>query len=234
MPDLGPLAGALMELLRPALKALLGTAVGMAIFSIALAGGSFYLAAQGGSTGGAVLAGILALVVGAIFGGILSLKRAVLSALLSGLSRLALGSRVLGVVFSRIIGVAGVAGDGAAGDRGGAVARTVERLPLADAEARLRGAVSSLLAEGESGWLRRRLRERLLESVERVTLARFRAEGAGVDLLKVRDELAGQIDGLLAAQIGAVMTKLTVGLTLLTAVLSLGAALLIRRVSSGS
>jgi hypothetical protein len=94
----------------------------------------------------------------------------------------------------------------------------LERVPLAQAEARVKTAVRDLLAApsergGLTGFAAGRLRARLLRSVEVYTLARFRerdqAEG-GVNLAAVRDDLAGRIDGALERRLTQTLNLWTV------------------------
>jgi hypothetical protein len=150
----------------------------------------------------ALVAAVVAVAQGVAAGMVLGAKRAVVMALAHGLGALRLGRSLVRLVFDRLLGVA----EGQeAGERGGRVARGLERLPLARAEKLLRGVVQGLLGEtGEGGWLRRTIRRRLLALVEKYTLARFREEAAtsgGVDLLKVREDLEGRIDESLVRKV---------------------------------
>jgi hypothetical protein len=85
----------------------------------------------------------------------------------------------------------------------------LERVPLAQAEKLLRGAVTDVLrgpAEGGGvvSWATRRLQGRLLRHVEAFTLARFRESGSeqgGVDLLQVQADLENRLDGALVASL---------------------------------
>lgn len=130
---------------------------------------------------------------------VLGIGRGVVNAAVETLRRLQLGRLIVGQVFQRILGVR----EGEeVGERGGAVARGLERLPLAQANTRLDAAVAAVTGEvSEGGWLRRAVRRLLLKGVRAVTLARFRDDTArhgGVDLLKVRDGLGGSVDGRVA------------------------------------
>jgi uncharacterized membrane protein len=146
-----------------------------------------------------VVALVEAVVVGTLLGG----KRALVMALVHGLRTYRLGGAVVGLLFRRLLGVEAEA---PAGERGAWLARAAERVPLAQAEARLNGAVEAVLAApaeggGPLGWGRRRLQTRLVSAVGKYTLARFREEGAkegGVDLVKVQAELATRVDDGLA------------------------------------
>ena len=143
--------------------------------------------------------------------GFLAVKNAILRGLLHGLKRLHLGARLLGLLFDRL----GVSEGTEQGERAGTVGRVVERLPLQQAEAKLRSGVDALLEEraakrGVRAWLARALSNAALRQVEKVTLARFRtldAAQGGVDLLVVRDELAATIDGALAQSVAAQLNK---------------------------
>jgi hypothetical protein len=185
----------------------------MFVLTSILAAVSYKIAAQSGSPGKAILAVVLVLALGAVLGGLLAVKRAVLQALRHGAARLQLGQRTFGALFARIVGLSGEAAAGAAGERGGAIARTVEKLPLARAEQLLSDAVAGLYKEGGvSGFFRTRLHAAIVDRVAAITLARFRAEGAqagGVDLIKVRDELSAKSEELLCGVFDKAMLKLT-------------------------
>ncbi len=148
---------------------------------------------------GAVVALVEAVVVGTLLGG----KRALIMALVHGLRTYRLGGAVVGLLFRRLLGVSAEA---PSGERGAWPARAAERVPLAQAEARLNAAVDAVLAApaeggGLLGWGRRRLQARLVSAVGKYTLARFREVGAkegGVDLVKVQAELATRVDEGLA------------------------------------
>lgn len=221
MPDLGPAVGGLLGLvtpiLGPALSAFLRTTIGMSLLGLVLTGASFYWAAQGSVMRGA-LAAALALALCTWIGIMLAAKRAVGRGLLHGLQRLGLGRRLLELLFDRLVP-----------DR---AAQAVERLPLAQAEERLGSAVRGLIAAqdqggGLRGWLRRKLQTRLLLGIQQATLARFRKSGSevsGIDLLRVRDELAGNIDRLLGDKIQAALASTTILFVGLAVLLSLAGA----------
>lgn len=226
MPDLAPVVGGLFDLLTPilgpALRAFLRTTAGMLLLGLVLAGASFYWAAQGSVLRGA-LACALAFGLCAAIGFVLAGKRAVGRGLLHGVQRLGLGQRLLGTIFDRL--------------PGSKAARSVETLPLAQAEARLAEAVHGLLAAQEQGgglggWLRRKLQARMLLGVQQLTLARFRqagSEATGIDLVKVRGELAGSVDRLLGDKIHSAVQSATVLLVVLAVLLSLAGAYGIRQ-----
>lgn len=229
MPDLGPVFGALLELFGPvigaALKALLKTVFGMVLLGALVTSFTVYFASQG-SWLRALIAAVLSLVALAVVTGILAVKNAIMRGLLHGLQKLQLGSRVLTLLFNQL----GVTERSTQGERAGAVGRTVERLPLREAEAKLSGAVNALLAEraaktGVRAWLARKLVVAALTRIESITLARFRSDDAksgGVDLLVVRDELADGIDGTLAKGLTGSLNKvnfLVAGLYVLFATL---------------
>ena len=91
-------------------------------------------------------------------------------------------------------------------------------MPLAQVERSLAGVVDRLVAEGEGGWLRRKIHARLIAAVQKYTLARFREENAqhgGIDLVQVQAELESTIDDRL-------VSKLRGGLNLWTAVVVCG------------
>jgi hypothetical protein len=146
--------------------------------------------------------------------GLLAVKNAVLRGVLAAVAQLGLGKRAVLLVFSRL----GVDDAGAHGERAGTLGRAAERVPLREAEQQLTQVVLSLLAErsGKSGvraWVARGLLATVLARVQAFTLARFREDGAqhgGVDLVKVRDELGGSVDGLIATQVLAQLNRLNV------------------------
>lgn len=146
-----------------------------------------------------LIAVVLAVVEAVAAAVVLGIGRGVVNAAVETLRRLQLGRLIVGQVFQRILGVR--EGEDV-GERGGAIARGLERLPLAQANQRLDTAVASVTGEGsEGGWLRRAVRRLLLKGVRAVTLARFRDSAArhgGVDLLKVRDGLGESVDGMVA------------------------------------
>lgn len=215
MPDLGPAFAGLLELfgpiLRVALKALLRTVFGMVLLGVVVTVATVAYVAQGSWLRGGLAAALL-LVALAIATGVLAVKNAVLRGLLHGLQRLALGRRILEVLFNRL----GITEGTTHGDRGGAALQVVERVPLRDAEDRLRSAVEGLLAEraaksGVRAWLARQLIAAAVTRIERITLARFRADDAkepGVDLLLVRDELSATIDAALANTVSSKLNAL--------------------------
>jgi len=133
-------------------------------------------------------------------------KRAILSALATGVGRAQLGSLFLALCFERLLQVSPEEAFGARGTR---VAVALERLPLAQAEQRLAKVVEQLASEPIGGsrltvWFWRLLRRRLLWLVQTCTLAHFRqqeAQEGGVDLVKVKVELGPQIDKLLISRL---------------------------------
>lgn len=233
MPDLGPAVGALLEVFGPvigaALKALLRTVFGMVLLGVVVTVATVAFVSQGAWQRG-VLAAVLLLIALVVVTGVLAVKNAVMRGLLHGLQKLALGRRVLGVLFAKL----GVTEDSAQGERAGAIGRTVERLPLRDAEARLRGAVNAVLSEraektGVRAWLARKLIASAVTRIEAITLARFRSQDmktGGVDLLVVRDELSTTIDQTLASTIASKLNVLNVAIAglyvLLAATIALG------------
>jgi hypothetical protein len=137
---------------------------------------------------------------------LLGFRRGLLHTLTQGIRTFGLGKSLTRLLFDRLLAVPPERQDAGAGGR---VARAVERLPLAQAEQRLRGAVSGLVkAEptggGVSGWFRRRLEGALLGWVEAFTLARFREPDGGpdgVDLVKARADLESRVDGLMLGRL---------------------------------
>ena len=170
-----------------------------------------------------LIAAVLAVVEAVTAAVALGAYRGVVNAAVETLRRVRPGRRIVGQVFERMLGVR--EGE-VVGERGGAVARGLERLPLARANERLDAAVRAVTGEdGEGGWLRRTVRRLLLRGVRAVTLARFRdadARHGGVDLMKVRDDLGETVDGVVAdhfrGQRRAWTLSVVVGLPLLVLV----------------
>jgi hypothetical protein len=229
MSDLGPAVGAIFELLSPIVgpvfKAMFRTVFGMvALVSFAVIG-SVWFASQGSMLRG-LLAATLCLVSGAIVTGVLVMKNGMLRGLLAAVERVSIGKKTLSLVFSKL----GVDESGANENRTGLLG-TAERIPLAQAQAKLQTVVQSVLQEraektGFRAWISRKLMYALLERVEALTLARFRDENAssgGVNLLKVRDELGGSIDSMIGLQVQSQANRLNM---LIAGGYALGAALI--------
>jgi len=237
VPDLSPLVEGAGSLLGPAVKAMLKTTLGTIVLTALLAVLCVIVAARGSYLRG-VIGALIAIALGLLVGVILIVKRTILSALASGVRKLSLGRRTLGALIQRM---AGVKDDEAWKDRGGENVRKIERLPLAEAEARFRGAILSLTKEtaeqrGFRGWVARKVQDRLLGYVETLTLARFRDESAregGVDILRARDELSAQMDDMIVGAVDKLMMKLTAGLVLGALVLSLALSLGVRMSNLG-
>jgi len=203
-----------------AVRSFVGTLLVLMLLGAVLAGFAGY--ALRANTILVIVVVILVLVESIAAGVLLGGKRAMIMALSHGLKTLGLGRVVVNLVFDRLLRVSA---EGADGGRGGAVVRGVEKLPLAAAEKRLSEVVNGLLSakEGEGSWLRRKIKARLLGSVQKYTLAQFRTEGereGGVDLAKVRDELNDNVDDL-------VVTKLQAGINLWTLLVLVGLPLLV-------
>ncbi len=200
--DFAAFGKAVGRLLLVALRSFLVTVVAFTALGLVLAAVSWYWMSRTHAVYGLV-AGVVALLEAVALGIILGGKRALVMALVEGLRTYRLGGTVVGLLFRRVLGASAEA---PAGERGAWLARAAERVPLAQAEARLNGAVSTVLAApgeggGALGWGRRRLQARLVAAVGKYTLARFREEGAkegGVDLVKVQAELATRVDNALA------------------------------------
>jgi hypothetical protein len=169
-----------------------------------------------------VVAVALALIESVTIGFVLGAKRAVVLTLAHGLGSFRLGRSLVRLVFERMLGVAAEGDE--VGQHAGQIARGLERLPLAQANDLLSGAVRGVTGDAaQGGWLRRKIQGWLLEAVRKYTLARFREEGAkhgGVDLRKVREELEETVDD-------AIVEKMRSGLRLWTALVSIGLPLLV-------
>jgi hypothetical protein len=176
------------------------------LFVLTLAGGllaglSYYFLREQHWVYG-VIAAAVAFIESVTAGFVLGAKRAVVMAVVHGLSTLRLGQSLVHLVFERMLGIAG--GE-EFGERGGRIARGLERLPLAQAEGLLSSAVREVTGNAEQGgWMQRKIQGRLLEAVQKYTLARFREEGAkhgGIDVLKVKEEVGRAVDDDLALKV---------------------------------
>jgi hypothetical protein len=153
-----------------------------------------------------VVAALAALGECVILGVVLAAKRAIAVTSIYGLRKYQIGRAAVHLIFGRLLGVTA---EEVHGERGGWLARTAERLPLSQAEKRLDEAIHGIINAssedgGLTGWLRRRVQNRLLGAVHRYTLARFREEDAqhgGVDLVKVQSDLGERIDGMLIGKL---------------------------------
>lgn len=209
MPDLGPAAGALLEIGGPlvarALRAFAGSLVGGLVLAVLVAAASWTIASPRSATGGA-LAVVVTLLLFAVVSFLVAGKRAIFAALIHAAGSAHLGERAMTLVFDRLV----------ATEHGVAAARAAERLPLADAEAKLRRVVDALVREdADGGFVRRRIRRAALERVELVTLAELRVQGAptgGVELSRVRAALSGRIDGLVVGSLEGAALKITAAL----------------------
>ncbi len=220
MADLAPVVGGLVEVVGPligpvvkrALGAFFKTTAGMVALGLVGLGVSWAIAWQGVWWKG-LLAGVVSLALFAGLGVFLAMKRAVGSAVVRLLSEARLGNKIVGALFARVLKVDEAE---AMGERGIRAAREVERVPLAQAELQLRAAAAKLGvpddATGLTAWMRRQVEGALIERIEALTLARFRdmsvTEG-GVDLIRVRDELAGKVDGLVRDQVEGALGRVT-------------------------
>ncbi|WP_437552739.1 hypothetical protein WME97_15745 [Sorangium sp. So ce367] len=226
--DLRPFVQGVAGALGPALRSFFLTAAAMSFLALVLAGSSYAIAADGSALRGG-LAAVAALALSAVIGFTLSWKRALGTGILQIVRAKRLGGTLVTAVFERLLGVSEQA---EAGARGGRMAQAVERVPLNEAVKRLRLAVihrvqASPTGGGVRGFLRRRIEAQLLGTIETLTLARFRNEanqGGGIDLLKVRDELAQGVDGLVTDQIEGTLLKMTLLLVGAAVLASLGAA----------
>lgn len=215
MGGLKDLTGPLITpLLARALRAFVSTAVVMATGGVLGAAAAWEFAGPEPAWKGPV-AGAAALLLFVGLGAFLATHRAVGAALGHALGELRVGSRLVAALFRQLLEVTE---DDPHGARGTAVARAAERVPLAQAEQRVRGTVARLLSApsdggGLGGRLRRRLEATLMARIETLTLARFRDEDAragGVDLVKVRDELSAHVDELIADHVRSALTRMTV------------------------
>jgi hypothetical protein len=194
-------AGHVASLVWVAVRTFVVTLLLLTLAGIGLAGLSFFFLRGEHwlyGVGAVVLAVVEAVVLGVVLGG----KRALVMALAHGLRSLRLGATLVRLLFERMLGV--VEGE-EVGERGRRIVRGLERLPLAQADQLLSGAIRDVAGDGqEGGWLRRKIQARLLDLVGKYTLARFRQEGArhgGVDLVAVKEELEGTVDEMVVRKV---------------------------------
>jgi len=236
--DISAVVSPLLELLAPllgqALRAFLRTTVGMICLGGVLAVASFVVAARVSPLHG-LLAVVAALALCAVLGTILATKRAVGATLSRGIRELGVARKTTTWLFAQMLGVDE---RGVVGARGGVVATTLERLPLAQAEQRLADVVQRAVAPdpaatGLRAWLARKLQRRLLDVIQRVTAAEFRTAAAGeggVDLVRVRDGLADRMDTLLHERVEGGTRSVTVLLIGAAVALSIAASVAISRI----
>jgi len=211
------LIAALLENLGPALKHALGTfvrtTVGMAFLAILLVGLSYSIAAQGDPRRGfiAVLATLLLCAMG---GALLAMKRAVATGVIHAIEAMGVGAKGIEVLFESLLQLQA---EDKHADRGAALAKAAENLPLVEAEARLKSAVSHIVTApdaggGSAGWVKRKMVGAIFEKIEQITLDEFRREdqtGSGVDLVLVQNRLGNKVDHLLMDMSAAAARKIT-------------------------
>jgi hypothetical protein len=203
MVDIRALRDHVAKLVVVAVRTWLVTALAVAAYGAVLAGGAYYLLNDRPLYG--VLVAVVTMAVAVGGGAWLGAQWAADRGISHALTAWGLGSALVRLLFDRLLGVSG---DQQHGERGTVIAQAAEKLPLAQAEERLSRATEALVkaspAGGSGGWLRRRLNATLLGGVQRITLTRFREDGArhgGVDLLKLRSELEGKVDELLLGRL---------------------------------
>ena len=198
-------------LVQQAVKGLvISTGLTLLVF-VPVAIGAFAIAQHSGQYWRGPLALLITFLVFVIGVATLAVKRAVGEAVLFGLQKLRIGDRTSGMLFERL----GIHAVDRAGERGGQVVQAIERVPLVEAEKKLRDAVDSVLRVqdgGGGGFFQKRIRQTLVTQISRLTLARFRAhdkELPGVDLRRVRVEVAERADTALAEAVGGALLKTT-------------------------
>src|SRR5439155_13336193 len=166
------------DLLRLAVRSFCGTLFLMSCVGLMLAGGAYLILARD-HVWVAGLGALAALIEALLVGSSWAFKRALLRAALAGLNRYGLGKATVRLLFGRALGPSA---EEATGGWRGAFTRSVERLPLAEAERRLARAVQQKETSSTSGGLANRLwrwlQRRLVRSVQTLTLARLREYNA--------------------------------------------------------
>ena len=229
-----PVVKAIVPLVKGALGAFVKTLVAMCALALVLFAPSYAIASQESVIRG-LLACLSAMVFCGVFGWLLAVKRALGTAIMRGLESAQLGARGLEVIMVRLLKFDA---EETHGERGRKVAQVTEKIPLTEAETRLKTTVEGLVRApieggGGSGWLKRRITRALFERIEWVTLAAFRDEDratGGVDLVVVRDKLSTQIDELLLDRVQSTMRTATALLGLASVALTLLAAYGIRHI----
>lgn len=196
-------------LVKQAVKGLvISIGLTMVVF-VPVAIAAFAIAQHGGQVWRGLLAVLITFLVFVIGGPMLAVKRAVGDAVLYGLQKLRIGDRTTATLFDRL----GIHAEDRAGARGGHIVQGIERIPLVEAEKRLAGAVDFVLRVQDGaaqGFFQKRIRQTLVTQISKLTLARFRAhdkELPGVDLRRVRVEVAERADTALADAVGGALLK---------------------------
>lgn len=228
MPDARQVLNAAADIAGPALASFFKTALLMSLLAIGMGIASYFIASDGSTLRG-LLAVLAALIACGVIGFTASWKQALAGGALALLRKQKIASLLLSVVFDKALGISD---ESQAGARGGQLAQRIERIPLNDAVSKLRLAVihrikAAPMGGGLSGMLRRKAEATMLGYLEQISLARFRDEAnreGGVDLLKVRNELANTIDEMIIDRIGSAMLKTTLLLAAGAVAISIGVA----------
>lgn len=129
-----------------------------------------------------------------VLGMVWASQRAMSAVLLRLLQQFQPGQKLVNLLFDRLAG--------RDGERRDAVQQQLDRLPLAEAEQRLAGAVSALGQQMKAGsWLQRKVEQSLLQTLQVWTLARFRQENGTIELARVQGELAQSADAALLERV---------------------------------
>ena len=199
------------KVFNSAMKAFFRTTFGMCVLGLVTIGLVYGYAAKT-SPRHAIIAALIALLVFIVGGLALAIKRALAAAVCDAVDKLDLGPKALKMIFERIFEVEA---SETQGERGITSAKTVENLPLIQAEAKLKGAVESLLSApdeggGVGGYVRRKTLTVAVRKIEVVTLDEFRSadqEADGVDLVMIEERLGEEIDALLLRLIESTSRK---------------------------
>lgn len=147
----------------------------MALAGTVLAGLSYYFLRDTYWLYG-VIAAMVAFIESLAAGFVFGAKRAVAMAAVHGLGKLQLGRWFVRLVFERMLGIVGAE---ESGERSGPIGEALKRLPLAQADELLCGAIGKVTGGAEQrGWMQQRIQARLFKAVRTYTLARFREESA--------------------------------------------------------
>lgn len=220
----------LRDLAASFVAGLLRALLRLTLFAGVVSAGSYVIAARGSVIRGAIAVGFSLLVCLSLVS-FVSIRRALLYALVTAAERERIAGRIAAALLDRLIGESSNPNDRSR------IARTVERIPLAEATEGLRRVVEEYLGERArsgriGGVLVRRLERRLLSMIERVALERFRvdaARGSGVDLSLVRDELSRNADRYLVDRVRKPLAALTFVLGATALLASFAIALAIRQ-----
>lgn len=203
---------------------LVRTMVAMAALALVLAVGGYLIADAGLYSALTAIAIIVLAGAASLF---VAVKRAVLTVVRNAIAKVRLGERAVTALFARLPTM---------------VTGAAEGVPLAQAEAMVRTAVVQLLSEraqqtGLRAWLARKAQARVIDLVQRVTLAEFRAAdqtSGGVNVAMVRERLMATVQETLLSRVNAILASMTVMAVTMLVGVCWGGAYVVRMLASTS